>query len=896
MIVRRALKALSVTAAFAALLFALTTGEATAAESGTYGLESVGASLSTYQAGAHADFTTTFSLKAAESGRSFGATRAITLALPPGLIGNPQGFPRCTGQQFGINPVSSECPIDSQVGSTNILAATGSGAPGPINGEPIYNLVPPEGTVARLGFYALEYPTIIDIRVDPRTYSLIATIRGLSSAVELLEAETTLWGVPASPVHDQLRITPEEAHQNNGPAGGREAGLPEAPFLTNPTSCGVPLSVATTMESYAAELSSLGATMPAITGCSKVRFEPTLTVTPTSTEAASATGIDAELTIPQVETAKGLGTSDLKAASVLLPPGMTINPAAGDGLEACTVEQVGFERDEDAHCPDGSKLGTVEVDVPALEHTLQGSVYQRTPEPGNLFRFWLVADELGVHLKLPAEIKPDPVTGQLTTVFNGLDSLGGNPQVPVSDLKLHIFGGPRAPLSTPSTCGTYSTAYTLTPWSGNPAPTGSTPMQITSGCGKGGFSPTLNAGMVNPEAGGYSPFVFELRRQDGEANLSTVTARLPEGLLGKLGTIPLCEGGAATSGNCDPASQVGTVNVAAGVGSAPLWIPQPGKSPTAVYLGGPYKGAPYSLVIKVPAQAGPFDLGTVITRAAVQVDPTTTQVTVAADPLPQILEGVPVSYRNVYVSINRPEFMVNPTNCNGMQITTSLTAINGAAANPAAGFQAANCAALAFAPKLSLKLSGKMKRTGNPALKAVLTYPKQKSANIGRVQVVLPDTEFIDNAHINNPCTRVQFAAEQCPAKSVLGKARAWSPLLGRPLEGPVYFRSNGGERTLPDLVADLKGQINVVLVGWIDSVKVKHSERTRVRTTFAAVPDAPVSRFVMELSGGKHGLLENNSNLCKTKLQATVKMGGQNGRTSDFMPAVGRTCKAKKK
>jgi hypothetical protein len=871
-------------------------GSAVAAAPGEYGLESVGASLSTTQAGAHADFTTSFALTTNEEGHGFGKTRSITLTLPPGLIGNPQSFPRCSTLQLGNSPSVSECPLDSQVGSTNILVGVGNGSPGRISGEPIYNMVPPEGVVARLGFFASEYPVIIDIEVDPRTYALIATLSGVSSAVDLVEAVTTLWGVPASPIHNAARITPEEAYQKTGPTGGRESTLPEAPFLTNPTSCAGPIDVGTSIESYAGQSASLAATMPGVTGCGKVRFEPTLTVTPTSTEAASATGVDAELVMPQVETAQGLGTSTLKAVSVQLPPGMAINPAAGDGLEACSVEQVGFERDEDAHCPNGSKLGTAEIDVPALEHVLQGAVYQRTPEPGNLFRFWLVADELGVHLKLPAEIKPDGTTGQLTVLFNGLATLGGNPQVPVANLKLHISGGPRAPLTTPATCGEYQTAYSLTPWSGTAPVVSHSPMQITSGCGKGGFAPTLKAGTVNPEAGDYSPFVFELRRQDGEANLSTVTADLPEGLLGNLGTIPLCEGGAAASGNCDPASQVGTVNVAAGVGSAPLWIPQPGKAPTAVYLGGPYRGAPYSLVIKVPAQAGPFDLGTVVTRAAVQVDPTTTQVTVSSDPLPQILEGVPVSYRDVYVSINRAEFIVNPTNCDAMKVSSSLTAINGATANPSSGFQAANCAALAFAPKLSLKLSGKMKRTGNPALKAVLTYPKQKSANIGRVQVVLPDTEFIDNAHISNPCTRVQFAAEQCPAKSILGKARAWSPLLGRPLEGPVYFRSNGGERTLPDLVADLKGQIHVVLVGWIDSVKVKHSERSRVRTTFAAVPDAPVSRFIVELSGGKKGLLENNSNLCKTKLKATVKMLGQNGRAHDFSPAVGRTCKAKKK
>lgn len=853
-----------------------------------YKLESVGAELSSTQAGAHADFTSTFALEVDADGRAGGKTQELRFELPPGLVGNPQSFPRCTTAQLGTFPEESECPFAAQVGTTSVTVANGSGAPAKINGEPIYNMVPPAGVVARLAFFANEYPVTLDIRLDPRTFGLVASIEGIAAAVELTEAVTTLWGVPQSPVHDPARITPLEAAKGTGPSEGRPPTLPPVPFMTNPTSCGgAELQLRTTATSYAGDTTSQTASMAPITGCGRISFEPQLFVAPTSTEAASATGLDAELQMAQDESADGTGTSELRSAVVTLPPGMTINPSAGDGLGSCSAAEVGFERDEDAHCPSAAKIGSAEIEVPALEHVLDGSIYQRTPEPGRLFRFWLVADELGVHLKLPAEIEPDPGSGRLTVVFPGLPALGGNPQVPVSSLRLHIFGGPRAPLSTPSACGTYRTQYSLVPWSGGGAVTDSTPMQIASGCGKGGFAPSVEAGTVDPRAAGYSPFVFELRRQDGEANLSTVTARLPEGLLGKLGTIPLCEGAAATSGDCDPASRLGSVSVAAGVGSAPLWIPQPGKASTAVYLGGPYKGAPYSLVINVPAQAGPFDLGTVITRAAVGVDPMTTQVSVSADPLPQILEGVPVAYRDVYVSIDRPEFMLNPTDCAPLRIETTLTAVTGAVASPAAAFQAADCAALGFAPKLSLKLSGKMKRAGHPALRAVVSYPRKgPNANIARAQVSLPHSEFLDQANLNKTCTRPVLLEGRCPKTTVYGTAKAWTPLLGEPLQGPVYLVGGFGYK-LPALVAELDGQIRVLLVGKIDT-----GPNGGIRTTFEAVPDAPVSRFVLQLKGGrKYSLLENSEDLCRKPQRADARFTAQSGKALRWSPKIADRC-----
>jgi len=886
-------KALAATALALLAALALAAGPASAAdEFERYKVEEVSASLSSNQAGAHADFTTFFKLSQ-EGGSPFALTKDVEVHLPPGMIGNPQGIPRCSVAQLGNEPPKSECPLDSQVGVTEITVAS------PLFKtitEPIYNMDPPGGdVVARFGFFAALYPAFINVRVDPTDYSLIASIEGAPSAAEFLEASTTLWGVPAADSHNGERLTPDEGVHGELPAGGRDSGLPEAPFLSNPTDCSLVREISVTARSYQLpdSPSSKSAPFPAITGCGKLTFEPSFTITPTNPEAAAPTGIDATLTVPQDETPNGRATSTLRSAVVTLPEGFAINPAAGDGLEACSPEQVGFGQNTASHCPDGAKIGSVEVEVPALENTLQGSVYQRTPEPGNLFRAWIVTDEQGVHLKLPAEIEANPLTGQVSAVVNGIPSLGGNPQVPFEEFRFHFFGGPRAPISTPSTCGTYQTRYSFTPWSGKAAVEGNAPMQITSGCGKGGFHPGLVAGTRSLRAGSFSPFTFTLTRKDGEASPQSIAVHLPQGLLAKLGGVPLCSDADAATGTCQASSKIGSIIAAAGVGGAPLWIPQPGKAPTAVYLAGPYKGAPYSVVSVVPAQAGPFDLGLVVNRSAIYVDPETALATAKTDPLPQFLEGVPVSYRTLNVTLDRPEFTLNPTSCARKTISADITASNGETAQPSVPFQATNCAKLDYSPKLKLRFKGSTKRTGNPAISAVLTQ-KPHQANTKAAVVLLPEGEFIDNAHINNPCTRVQFNANACPKSSILGHVKATSPLLDKPLSGPVYFRSNGGARELPDIVADLRGQIHITLVGFIDSVKTG-PESSRVRTRFLNVPDAPVTRFQVNFFGGKKGLIENSVDICRHKRRASFEFRAQNGIKRISNPFIATSCGKKK-
>lgn len=846
-----------------------------AAEFDKYEIESAKASLSTSQAGAHPDFTTAFTLTKNGLGAPFAQTRDVRVELPPGLIGNPNAIPQCTTVQLGLSPETSHCPQDSEVGVTEVsLYGLGTFT------EPIYNMVPPEDSVARFGFIAGLFPTFINVEVRTQSdYGVNAKVEGIASIYALISAATTVWGVPASSSHDALRLTAMEAFEGKAPpGGGRKSGLPPAPFLSNPTSCEGPLAVKISVDSYQepTRVSSREASLPAIGGCGNVGFEPQLSLTPTSSQAAGPTGLDAELTVPQDETVEGRATSQVRDAVVALPAGMTLAPGAADGLLACGDEQAAFHSSAPSNCPDASKLGSVEFDVPALPRVLHGALYQRSPAPGDLFRVWLISDELGVHAKIPGDIHADSVTGQLTSIF--LET----PRVPLRGLKLHVPGGGRAPLANPPSCGGYATHFSFAPWSGGPSAQGDAPMAIDGGCDTGGFAPRLRAGGTSPAAGAFAAFVLNLLRDDGEQNVAGLDVEMPPGLLARLAGVPLCPAAAAASGGCPAGSKIADVAVAAGPGPAPLWIPQPGKAPPAVYLAGPYRGAPFSLSVAVPAQAGPFDLGTVVTRAAIFVDPETSQVAVRSDPLPQILEGVPIEYRHLNVDVDRPRFTLNPTNCDVHSVAATVRSDQGAVATPATPFHAVGCAGLPFAPKLSLHLFGKTGRGAHPRLQAFLSA-RPGDANIARAQAALPHSEFLDQAHIRTVCTRVQFAADACPSRSIYGHARAVTPLLDEPLEGPVYLRSSS--HPLPDVVAALRGEVEFDLVGRIDSVN------GGIRTTFETVPDAPVTKFVLTMRGGSRGLLVNSRNLCAGPTRATLDLEAQNGKRATQRPLMRNQC-----
>jgi hypothetical protein len=880
-----------------ALLVAAALAVSAQADPSEYGVEAVSASASTNQAGAHPDFTVAFKLRTDAKGLLPATTREIAIDLPPGLLADPSAIPQCSAAQLVATDVGDEtnkagCPQDSQVGITEVLLRNSNSGVFFSLTEPIYNMEPPgEDAVARFGFIAQTYPIFIDAHLrSDGDFGATARIVGASSLIPLLSASTTLWGVPADESHDTQRITPyEAAHCSGAPCtapGGlrRSSGVAPAPFMVNPTRCGVPREVKVTASSYALpdQPVSRSVSMPPISGCGAIGFKPSLTVTPTSREAASPTGLDATASIPQNESVNGFATSQLRYATVILPEGMTIAAGAGAGLGACSAQQVGLGGQGPAHCPDASKIGTAEIDSPPLSRTIDGAVYQRTPVKGDLFGVWLVSDELGIHLKLPGEVHLNPSSGQITAIFSGTTQGEGLPQAPVSAFRLHFKSGPRAPLANPSACGTYFTHYEFTPWSGAAAVAATTPMVVDEGCASGGFSPKLSGGSSRPVAGAFAAFITELTRESGEQEISTFSLVLPPGVLAKLAGVGLCEGGAVTTGDCPPASRIGAVSLAAGPGTSPVWLPQPYKEPTSIYLSGPYRDAPYGLVVKTPVQVGPFDLGTVVTRAAIYVNPVTAQATVVSDPLPQFLEGVPSSLRVVHVDVNRPKFTVNPTDCDPSRISARVKSAQGATAAPSASFRVGGCRELTFAPKLSISLHGRTNRGAHPRLRSLLET-QSGDANIGSAQVALPHAEFLDQAHIRTVCTRVQFAADNCPSGSIYGHAKAITPLLSRPLEGPVYLRSS--THPLPDLVVALRGQVDLDLVGRIDSVN------GGVRATFSRVPDAPVSKFTLSMRGGHRGLLVNSRGLCKTPSRAIVKFGGQNGKVSNQSPRLKNDC-----
>lgn len=839
-----------------------------------------------------------------------GTIKTLLNELPPGLIGNPTAVPSCE-----VRAAEEErCSGDSQVGLLEVLYGDTTEETAASGASALYNTIPPQGKAARFaGLINASTDAFVDSGIRTGDdYGITSGSFNVSGRANVYAITLRLWGTPAAPSHDAKRRCPIPG---GGTVKGCASTAPELPLLRNPTSCGGPLTVRARLDSYQSpgEFDEAQATLPAITGCALLDFEPTIELRPTSEATDSPTGLHVDLRVPQNEDPDELAAPDLRDAVVKLPPGFTLNPSSANGLAACTPAQFGLTTPigvapihttaAPAACPDAAKIGTVQVDTPLLDHPLPGGIYVAEPYQnpfGSLLAIYVAVHDpvSGVVIKLAGHVEIGP-NGQLTTTFDE------NPQLPFDSFKLDFFGGDLAALKTPDVCGDYQSTATLTPWS---APESGPPVTLTQAhsirhAAGGGSCPTsaankpnaprFEAGSESPLAGAFSPFVVRLSRPDGSQHFSSLTVSPPPGLLGRLKGIPYCPdsalaAAAAKSGtaerespSCPQASQVGVVVVGAGAGAKPYYVS--GKA----YLAGPYKGAPLSLAIVTPAIAGPYDLGDVVVRAALEVDPETAQITVKSDPIPTELKGIPLDVRSIAVKIDRSNFTLNPTNCEDMAVGGSLTTVHGATVPLSNRFKVGGCRKLGFRPRLSLRLGGATKRNRNPSVKAVLR-PRAGQANVRRAVVFLPSTVQIDNDSVRNPCTLVQFAAQACPKSSILGRAKAKSPLLSRPLEGPVYFLSNGGKRVLPDIAADLHGQIDIVLIGEVSAV------RGRLRTAFNRVPDAPVSRFELVISGGKRGWLVNNENLCKAPQRAVVRMGAHNGRKLSSKPLVATSCKKK--
>lgn len=846
----------------------------------------------------------------------------VKVELPTGLIGNPMAVPKCSYfDNFAV-----ECPTASQVGvleyQTDYPVNRPEGFEPPAWQEqwehgcgiyclvPLYNMEPAGPRPAEFGNPA-NYNVLIPFEVRTGAdYGINSDTVNIDAIVPLSHLRIRLWGTPANPGHAQGRY--EGCPRSEaGTCVDRE---PEVPLLRNPTSCGGPVTAKLSVDTYQepGKYISKSANAGGVSGCNQLQhFKPTLAALPTTNVADSPSGLNVDLNVPQNVNAEGheepneVATPDLKNAKVVLPKGLALNPASANGLEACTPAEIELHGPNAPTCPDGSKIGRAVVISPLTDHPMDGVVYVAKPHDNpfnSLLAVYVVINDnstpnghpTGVIIKLAGHIEADQQTGQLTTTFNE------NPQLPFSEFKLEFFGGAKGAFRTPATCGKYASESVLTPWSApesGPPVKGVSPFEILTGPAANGGAcsqpnaPAFEAGTETPSAGKYSPFILHLHREDGSQEITSVNATLPPGLSGKLAGVAECsdaaigaarsKSGAAEQANpsCPANSEVGVVNVASGSGPAPYW------TQGHAYLAGPYKGAPLSLAIITPAVAGPYDLGTVVVRAALFVDPVTTQITVKSDQIPTMLDGIPLDVRTLSVKMDRPQFTINPTKCEKMSIGAEAWSALGQEATLTNAFQVGGCSALEFKPKLALLLKGKANRASHPAFTAVVTMPSG-DANIASAQVTLPNSELVDQSHMSNVCTRVQFAANQCPANSVYGHARAVTPLLDQPLEGPVYLRSSN--HPLPDLVADLNGQIQVVLDGRVDSV------HRRLRNTFELVPDAPVSKFVLHMDGGRKGLLQNSTNICAKRYRATAQFIGQNGKVAELRPTVKAKCGGK--
>ena len=876
------------------------------------------------QAGSHpftAQTSYFFTTVNTPGGREWGSgtLKDSFVELPAGFVANPQSYPTCTDVELVGNGGSATCSQSSQVG-TLILRTAGGPVGTAINQVgALYNMERPDGTPGVLGAnIASNLVHLVAHIRNGSDYGVTISNQNASQTVNIIGVTVTAWGTPASPSFDSQRK----------PAGG-PSSAPLKPFVTLPTSCVGPVETrlhVTTWEGEEANASFLSHdnTTPTpnpigATGCASLEFTPSLEARPTTNVADSASGLDVNLHIPQssFDNPNTTVQANLKDTTVSLPEGLTVNPSAANGLSACSPSQVGLTSatgvapitytEAGAQCPNAAKVGSAEIISPLVDHPVQGGVYLATPHEnpfGSLLALYLVAadPEIGLKLKLAGEVTPNPVTGQLTATFEE------NPQLPFEDLELRFFGGAGGALRTPATCGTYTTTSSLTPWS---APDSGPPASLSDAWaierGPGGScassvaqlpnSASFDAGTITPIAGAKSPLVVNLRREDGTQQFSSLTLSPPQGLVGKLAGIPYCSEGAlaaaaAKSGraeeanpSCSQASYVGSVNASAGAGPAPY------NAPGKAYLTGPYKGAPLSLAIVTPATAGPFDLGTIVIRTALFVDSKTAQITAVSDPIPTILQGIPLDVRSVQVKMDRPDFTLNPTSCDPSTFGGQLMSTLGQTAPLQSRFQVGECGRLGFKPQLKLALKGGTKRSGHPALTATLQVPAG-SANLASISVALPHSEFLDQSHIGTVCTRVQFAADACPADSVYGTATVTTPLLDYPLTGNVYLRSSNNP--LPDLVPDLRGPafqpIKLESAGRVDSVK------GGIRNTFEFIPDAPFTKLTLQMQGGKKGLLENSTDLCKKAKKATVKYSAHNGATLEAHPVLRAECKGKKK
>jgi hypothetical protein len=863
-----------------------------------------------------------------------GDLKTVLVDLPKGLSVNPQATPQCPLENgklpaAGCNVVAP----GSQVGNSLVTASIGGLLVGPLS-FPVYNLVPRQGEPARFGFN-LTLINVINLGEvflnagvkwdgDYHEYFTIH-VPEPPAGTKILKNRLVFDGTIGTGGQGGAFITtPSTCFDPNQPAFATvyntllhaDSKQEEAPQNQYDVAAPAPPPPAFLAGSQFVEspLPKENGSGPRVkpTGCDKVPFEPTTSQSPGTNQTDSPMGGTVEVKVPFTPSAP-IYQSNVRTADVTLPQGLGVNPSAASSLQACTDAQFGKGTRSPVACPAGSKIGTVAIDTPPLpDGTLSGDVFlatqqSRDPESGDEYRIFIDAESAarGLSIRLVGNVKANAQTGQLTAQVKEA------PQLPFSSVRVSLDGA-KGPLTSPPTCGPNRTSHAMQAWSGTPdqgqADKGFTLTSAPGGApcaktlGERPFAPSFGTHTSNPKGGAFTQFAMNIGRSDGNQELKGVEVTLPPGLTAKLAGVRYCPAAAiaaaaANSGaaeaahsSCPAQSLVGSAAVSAGSGSHPF------QTTGKAFLAGPYHGAPLSLAVVTPATAGPFDLGTVVVRVALFVDPETARVKPVSDPIPHVFGGALLDLRSVSVKLDRPKFSINPTNCSQFATTGALRGGGSNPLDPAAfssysvssPFKVDDCDKLDFKPKLFMRIFGGTRRAKSPKLRAVLVA-RDGDANIGRSAVKLPKPLILEQASLANVCTRVQFAAHDCPKDSIYGFAEATTPLLDGPLKGPVYLRSSSHE--LPDLVVALNGQVDVVLAGRIDSVK------GRMRTTFDTVPDVPVSKFVLTVKGGKkRGLLVNSSNLCAKKYKVIARFTGQNGKKANQKPKLRTPCKKHKR
>jgi hypothetical protein len=872
------------------------------------------------QAGSHPySLTTTFALNkrinAGGSIRPVGQGKDVHFELPPGLVGNVNAVAQCSTEQFtAVLLQVNECQASTAVGVAELFFGRSATLRTAV---PVFNLTPHRGEPARFGFEAEAGIVRVYLDTSIRTgsdYGVTVESNNTEETLPFDGAQVTLWGVPGASSHDPARgwcVKPELAHEADLPCGAAQS-LPESAFLTLPTSCTGTLESAVTANSWEApETHVSGGSLlrdntglpVGLEGCDRLNFDPSISVAANGQAASTPTGLTVGVHVPQQQTLapEGLAQADVESTTVTLPAGVQLSPSAADGLQACSDAQIGFEGVNAATgvdefspaaptCPNASKVATVRIKTPLLANELTGAVYLASPQNfagtrenpfESLVAMYIVAEDpvSGVLVKLPGRVSPDPSTGQLTATFDH------TPQLPFEDLALEFFGSDRAPLTTPASCGSYTTNASIAPWSGNPAATPSSSFDITAGpdetpCSDPRpFAPGFESGSTNLQASAFTPFTLTMTRPDADQTLSRVEMQMPPGLLGTLSSVKLCPEPQASKGECGEESLIGHTIISAGLGGDPYTVTG-GK----VYITTGYKGAPYGLSIVNPAAAGPFVLQEgrpVIVRASIFVDPHTAALRIVSDPLPTIIDGIPLQIQHVNVTIDRPGFTFNPSNCSKLTISGALSSSEGATAAVSTPFQVTNCATLAFKPSLAVSTAANSSKASGASLHVKLTYPAGAfDANIASVKVDLPKQLPSRLSTLQKACLAKVFEENpaNCPKESIVGQARAVTPVLPVPLVGPAYFVSHGGE-AFPSLIIVLQGYgVTVDLVGTTLISKGITS------STFKTVPDVPVGTFELTLPQGKGSALAANlpakakGSFCGQSLAMPTAFVGQNG------------------